>query len=355
MNDQFYQEEELDLFGDMPEESQETTEEVEQAEPVTHEDMSPEEFEFDENEYNGYSEEEQPKTQKTPDDYLTKFLKSHNIDRDKIRIQNEDGSIEEVPFDSLEDDDKIAILTDSVESVDSLITDQEIQDINFLRDKNINLADFVAQQREQAVKEYLEQNSTPHYEVDNMTDDQLFVYDLLNRYGEELTDEEIDAELARAKENDGLFTKKMSYLRSQYKEQETASKKAAEAEEQARYEAEKNELVRALTSAAINTTELQGVELEDADRNEVLDFLLNEDAQGRTEFSKLLSDPEAVFKMAWYMKYGESTFNTTVDYFKKKLEESRRVEPKAPTRTIVRKSSKPKGDPFGLDSVFNNK
>lgn len=350
MNDQFYVQEEDELFGS-PASEEVLDDEKEQ--PEITEDSSPEEFEYDDSiDYEDFGDEDEEKDKpkgNVEDDYLTKFLKSRNIDRNKIRFQNEDGTIEEIPFDDLDDEEKIAILSEQEELP---ITDQEIEDINYLRDHDINLADFAKLQREQAIKEYLEQNSTPHYEVDDMNDDQLFVYDLLNRYGEELTNEEIDAELERAKENSELFTKKMTFLRNQYKEQETASKKAAETQEQQKFAAEKQELINALTSAAINTTELQGVELEDADRNEVLDFLLNEDAQGRTEFSKLLSDPEAIFKMAWFMKYGESTFNTTVDYFKNELAKARRAETK-PARTIVRKQAKPKADPFGLDSVFN--
>lgn len=346
MNDNFYQEEELELWGPDGEVKTDPQDEPQEQESA---DRSPEEYEYNEEDY-GFEGEENPVQEENPkDDYLTKFLKSRNIDREKIRFQNEDGTIEEVRFDDLEDNEKLAILSEKEELP---ITDQEIEDINYLRDHDINLADFAKLQREQAIKEYLEQNSTPQYEVDGMTDDQLFVYDLLNRYGEELTDEEIDTELARAKENEDLFTKKMNFLRNQYKEQETASKQETEAKERQQYEVEKQELINALTSAAINTTELQGVELEDADRNEVLDFLLREDTQGRTEFSKLLSDPDAIFKMAWYMKYGESTFNTTVDYFKNELAKARRAEPKQTTRTIIRKSSKPKADPYGLDSVF---
>lgn len=349
MVDQFYSQEEEELFGDPSQ--VETLDDEQEPQEIT-DDASPEEFEFDDSmDYDGEFDDDDNKPKETKnveDDYLTKFLKSRNIDRNKIRFQNEDGTIEEVPFDDLDDEEKIAILSEQEELP---ITDQEIEDINYLRDHDINLADFAKLQREQAIKEYLEQNSTPHYEVDNMTDDQLFVYDLLNRYGEELTNEEIDAELERAKENEELFTKKMTFLRNQYKEQETATKQAAETQERQKHEAEKQELINALTSAAINTTELQGVELEDADRNEVLDFLLNEDAQGRTEFSKLLSDPEAIFKMAWFMKYGESTFNTTVDYFKNELAKARRTEPK-PARTVIKKQPKPKADPYGLNSVF---
>lgn len=347
--DQFSQEEELDLWGnDSGVQEEEQTEEQQNQE----QDRSPEEFEYheDEEDYGFENEEEEPKEQEEQaDDYLTKFLKSRNIDRNKIKVQNEDGTVEEVSFDDLDDEEKLAILSEEGEP---MITDQEIEDINYLRDHDINLADFAKLQREQAIKEYLAQNSEPHYQVDDLDDDQLFVYDLINRYGEEFTNEELDAELARAKENEELFTKKMTYLRNQYKEQETAHKQAEEQQQQQQFAAEKQELVNALTSAAINTTEIQGVELENTDRNEILDFLLKEDTQGRTEFSKLLSDPEAVFKMAWYMKYGESTFNTTVDYFKNELAKARRTEEKPQNRTVIRKNPKPKADPYGLDSVF---
>ena len=348
MKDQFYQEEELELWGS---EGDHQEEEPQQEEAQEQEERSPEEYDYtDEDDYVLEGEEAvQEQQEESKDDYLTKFLKSRNIDRDKIRVQDADGNVSEVSFDDLEDDDKIAILSEHEEPA---ITDQEIEDINFLRDHDINLADFVKQQREQAIKEYLEQNSTPHYEVDDMDDDQLFVYDLINKYGEELTDEEIDTELARAKENEALFTKKMTFLRNQYKEQETAHKQAEEQQQQQQLAAEKQELINALTSAAANTTEIQGVELEDIDRSDILDFLTKEDAQGRTEFSKLLSDPEAIFKMAWYMKYGESTFNTTVDYFKNELAKARRTEDKSQNRTIIRKTTKPKADPYGLDSVF---
>ena len=345
IEDQDYQNEELELFG---------ASDGDAGEPVDLNDrddqnleLSPEEYDYSED-YDGFDDE--PK-QEIKNDYLTKFLKSHNIDRDKIRFQNEDGTIEEVSFDDLEDDEKMAILTDST-TEDLPITDQEIQDINYLRDQGINLADFAQMQREQAIREYLMQNTTPQYEVDNLTDDQLFAYDLINRYGEELTNEEIDAELARSKENEELFTKKMTFLRNQYKNQEEAQRQAIEASEKQQYEAQKRELISAVTSAAVNTRELQGVELEDSDRNEVLDFLFNEDVNGRTQFSKLLDDPEAIFKMAWYMKYGEPVFNTTVDYFKNELAKARRSETK-PNRTVIRKSAKSKPDPYGLEKVFN--
>lgn len=340
MEDNFYQDYEEDLFGD-PIEDVQDPQSVEEPDNELSDDSSSYSFE----------NEEEEQVQDIKDDYLTRLLREKHIDRNKVRFENENGEIEEVSFDDLEDEDKYAILS---EREDLPITDQEIEDINFLRDNDINLADFAKMQREEAIKEYLSQNQTPHYAVDDMDNDQLFIYDFISKYGEDFTDEELDAELSKAKDNEELFSKKMNALRTQYKDAEIANEQAEQERSQREFEAEKQELVNALTSAAINTTELQGIELEDADRNEVLDFLLLEDSQGRTEFSKLLSDPEAIFKMAWFMKYGESTFNTTVDYFKNELAKARR-DPNKPTRTVVRKKEDTSSDTYGLNKVFRRK
>jgi len=52
---------------------------------------------------------------------------------------------------------------------------------------------------------------------------------------------------------------------------------------------------------------------------------LTTDAANRTGFSKLLSDPESLVKLAWFYLYGDQTFEATVDYFKNELSKARRI------------------------------
>ena len=59
------------------------------------------------------------------------------------------------------------------------------------------------------------------YEVDSMSDDELFCIDLLDRLGaDNITDEELQQALDKAKENESLFSKQVASLRVYYKDLE---------------------------------------------------------------------------------------------------------------------------------------
>jgi hypothetical protein len=58
-------------------------------------------------------------------------LKNKGVDREKVRIQDDNGEIKEYKFDDLDDETKYGILNTEDELP---ITDEEIDVINFLRD-----------------------------------------------------------------------------------------------------------------------------------------------------------------------------------------------------------------------------
>ena len=56
------------------------------------------------------------------------------------------------------------------------------------------------------------------YEVDNMSDDELFCCDLLDKIGSEnISDEELQQALDNAKANESLYNKQVASLRVYYK------------------------------------------------------------------------------------------------------------------------------------------
>ena len=69
-------------------------------------------------------------------DYLTRYLAARGVNKEKVQITNEDGTVEEVAFDDLTDDEKLSLL-DSIN--DSPITDDEIATLNFLRSISVQL------------------------------------------------------------------------------------------------------------------------------------------------------------------------------------------------------------------------
>jgi hypothetical protein len=246
-------------------------------------------------------------------------LKSRGVDRERVRIENEEGEIEEWKFDDLDDETKFGILNQS----NDILSDDEITAVNFLRQNRMNLQDFVEYQRQQAIKEYLEQNSTPQYTVDQVSDDDLFRFELQDQMPD-LTDEEIEDQLNRAKENETFFQKKVAALRKEYKELEDKQIKANEEQAAAEKEEQFNQLAQSLVSVAKDTEEMNGMLLDDQDKEDVLSFLLDRDANGQSEFYKLFSDPKALFKMAWTMLKGDQAHETYTQYFTNEIAKARR-------------------------------
>lgn len=284
----------------------------------------------------------------TPEDYLTQLLKSRGVDRERVRIENEEGEIEEWKFDDLDDETKFGILNQS----NDMLSDDEITAVNFLRQNRMNLQDFVEYQRQQAIREYLEQNSTPQYTVDQVSDDDLFRFELKDQMPD-LTDEEIEDQLNRAKENETFFQKKVAALRKEYKELEDNQIRANEEQVAAEKEEQFNQLAQSLVSVARDTEEMNGMLLDDKDKEDVLSFLLDRDANGQSEFYKLFSDPKALFKMAWTMLKGDQAHEAYTQYFTNEIAKARRgTKTQEPTKRAVRRATPKKSswdDPYDFD------
>lgn len=282
------------------------------------------------------------------DDFITSLLKRNGINRHAIPIENENGELEEVNFDDLSEEDKLA-LYDQVN--EPAISNDEIKTLNYLRINKMSLADMINWQREEAVKDYLAQAQQPRYSVDSLTDDELFAFDLQDRYPD-MTDEEMAEELESAKSNEGLYKKKISALRQEYKSLEEEHNKSVEEQEKHASEQQFNQLAESLVNVARNTNEIHDLVLEDEDKEAVLSFLLDRDANGQSKFYKLFNDPEQMFKLAWYAVKGEEAFNSINDYYKGVIEKTRRSQTQ-PARA-VRKQSTTKKDVFDLESQYRN-
>ena len=249
-------------------------------------------------------------------DYVSRLLEARGFKDKKIQVTNEDGELEEVNFDDLTDQEKFDLLNDQDQSV--MPSDEELKTLNFLRTNNMTLEDFAKWQREQAVQEYLA-NQSPITEFDEFTDDEMIAYDFIQRFGEEMTDEEIDAEIDRLKADPDAYQKRVNLLRASYKSEAEAQSKLYEQEEQTRNQAAEEEFKTAYVNAAGNINYIHGMDLDNNDKQELLDFVLIKDVANRTGFSKALEDPESVLKMAWYLLHGEETYDATVDHFKKEI------------------------------------
>jgi hypothetical protein len=184
------------------------------------------------------------------------------------------------------------------------------------------------------------------YKIDDYTDDELYISDMKLKYPD-FTDEELNERLESAKVNEELFKKEVDALRAYYKEQEEND--AKEAEEQAKQEYEN--LQNSLLTAASRFTEVKfdiedaedpgGFEIEDSDRQRALAYLLAVDKDGQSQFDKDLSDPNALFELAYLRTSARDLLNGTSQYYKKVIADTRKELAK--TKKALEKYEK-KGD-----------
>ena len=264
-------------------------------------------------------------------DLIAKLLEAKGINPEKIQMYDEDDNLTEVNFKDLTDDEKFELLNWHEEQ--ELPSDEELETLNYLKKNNMTLQDFANWQKQVGVQEYLA-GQQPHSEIDDYSDDEIIAYDFIQRFGDGMTDEEIDAEIERLKSDETAYKKRVELLRNAYKSEAEAQAKLYEEQEKSRMEADQTAFVNAYTEAVKDLDDIQGISLDESDKQELLQFVLDKDDANRTEFSKAMDNPANVLKMAWFLKHGEETFDATVDYFKKEIakREKANKQPRAITR-----------------------
>lgn len=303
--------------------------------------VSPAEFDDSDVEYSDsdYNEDYEDSSK----DYISMLLESRGIDRNKVQILDEEGNPTEVSFDSLSEQDKFDILNYQDDPV--LPEDHEIQMINFLRQNNMTLQDFAEWQRQEAIQEYLSQQQAVS-DTDSYSDEEIVAYDYIKRFGESMSDEEIDAEIERLKADPEAFAKRVSLLRNAFKAEEEAQAKLYQDEVAAKQAENEQMFINTYHQAMAGIDSIQNTELDDNDRDELLRFVLEKDQANRTGLSKAMDNPENVLKMAWYLLHGEERVDAMIDYFQKEISKRSKPGPRVVTKQGGGRKSAPREDEF---------
>ena len=107
------------------------------------------------------------------DDLITQFLKSKGIkDPKAIKQLDDDGNIQEVDFNSLSREEQLNILGSSDLDNNYGLDQDETKFISLLRDNNLSIDDYLNYIRNRAIEDFVASNSTPSYQIDNLSDDE---------------------------------------------------------------------------------------------------------------------------------------------------------------------------------------
>lgn len=226
-------------------------------------------------------------------DVLTTFLSQYGIENGKITYENDNGDTEEVNFNELDSAEQLNILK---ELTTPDLADHEIETINFLRKNNVTLQDVVEYYSQVAIQNYINTNGPVQrdYSIDEYSDEELYFADLKAKYPE-MTDEEIQADVDSAKENEELFKKKADAIRKQYKAKEDERTQAIQQQQKDQYVAFDNSIKQSITnfneiSLDYKDSKADALVIDNNMKNEIYNYLMRVDENGKSQFAKDLED-----------------------------------------------------------------
>ena len=225
-------------------------------------------------------------------------------DINKIKFEDESGAVVEKSWSSLSNNEKLMILSHQ-EDPDTSLDAAEIELINQIRESGLTPGQFIQNLQ-------VPEPPVVTYEVDNMSDDELFCIDLLDKIGSDnITDEELQQALDSAKENPSLFNKQVASLRVYYKDLEDQRYQQVEIEKQEEAERNFNAFSNSIVESIRNFNLLEDtpVELSYEEMEDLANYILTRDASGYSEFGRLLNDPVQFTKAAFWMLKGPEILN----------------------------------------------
>lgn len=262
--------------------------------------------------------QEPPKDQ-PEGDFMSDFLKTRGIDDlNNINFEDDNGQVIQRSWNDLSNEEKINILNmpleEQHEDNDNGLTEDEINLLTQIRQSNLSPQEYLQQIAGEQVE------VTPQYKIDDLSDDEVFLLDLESRVGE-LSDEEAAQALNTVKTNEEFFKKQVEGIRKEYKEREDLRTQQEEAqreqEQQEAFEQYQAQVVDAIQG--FNSVGNFDLNFEDADREELAEFMLSRDQAGKNYLFEALQDPETLTRAAWFILNGEEAFNNISDYFTQQI------------------------------------
>lgn len=275
-------------------------------------------------------QQQQQQQQNDEPDLTTQVLQRLGIsDPSKINFEDENGQLITRDWNDLTTEEQVNILTDQTEEGTEL-DEQEIGLINQIRQSQMSVNDFM-----NAITQSTEIIQPQPTEIDNLSDDEIYILDVLNKLGDDVSDEDLDAALESAKQNPALFDATVKSVRDHYKQlQEQEQQDLAIQQQQAQQESYNrfsNDIISVIRD--FNTVGDQEIEMTNDDKDELAHFILDLDQNGQSNFGKAMSNPVLYTKAAFWLLNGD-----------KIVEELSRMigKPQAkPTSTLITKGNKP--------------
>ena len=246
--------------------------------------------------------------------YLSKF----NIEGGMIDFK--DG--ERTHFDKLDADKQLDVLTRLHESSTKEIEEkfgldeEEIGLINYMRQEDGTIDEVIDRMAQQRAQTYITAQEVKNANVIDMDADAVYTSFLL-KSDPEATPEQLEANLAKAKEMSN-FDKVTDRLKKDMVEDQKANVAKQDQDSVNEMHAEIETQRKEVVNVVSDMDSIDGLSINDGIKNDVLDLILDVDDDGDSRFmTEVFSDPEKLFKAAFWYKNGTDIINNREDYWKK--------------------------------------
>lgn len=269
---------------------------------------------FNEDEYaddtrDSTQQQEEENQEDAPKDLTTELLKIRGIeDSSKIKFEDETGATIERAWDDLSDNEKLNILAgESSPEVDEdqQLDEDEIQLINAIRNSGMNV--------QQYMNNIAPVQAPQAYNQENLSDDELYALNILQTVGSDnITDEELEQAIARAKEDEDLYKRTVAGLRQQYQQLQKDEQNRLEQEQYAKQQEQYNAFANVVDNNIQNFSNFAGqeIELDNDEKQQLRDYMLNIDEKtGLSSLGKDLQNPETLVRAAFWILNEDKIMN----------------------------------------------
>ena len=251
---------------------------------------------------------------------LELFLSQYDIEGGMITY--DDGTTQHIS--ELAPEEQAQILASVAKDARPAIEDQydldqtEINLLNELRTSKKSVEEYINELAQERFNAYKTETESREINYNEMSDDAVYVKFLKER-NPNIKESEIEEGLSLAKDNPTYETLvnglRDNFVKSQ--QQEIAAAKA-KADQDANVELEQDR--KAIVDAASKINEVGGFEIPREVKNDVLHDLLEVNEYGDSLFlADTFSNPETMFKTAWFSKYGEDYLADIENYYKQEI------------------------------------
>lgn len=265
--------------------------------------------------------------QSNEDTLIEDLLRSRGItDSSKINFQDDNGEITQVDWKSLSREEQFNILNQEQPSEVDDLDDDEIELLNSIRASKMSPREFLDHYSRQGIQNYINSSQVPNYRVDQIEDDVLYVTDLIAKLGDDnITDEELQTLLEKAKENPELYQKQIAALRSEYQNLEDQHYQQIQAAQQQQQQQQFNQFAQNIQQEIMQFNNIAGfdINMDQDDMQELYEFISGFDSAGVSIFGKVLNDPKSLVKMAWFALRGEDALEDINNYWINELKKVR--------------------------------